>query len=62
VSALLYGGLDLGKIVAPVIGGAVASVWGIATMLRVVPLGFLVLYLALAIPARRAVGTAPAET
>ena len=52
-SALLYGGLDLGKIVLPVVGGLVAHVWGIATMLRVVPLGLLLLYLALALPARR---------
>jgi MFS family permease len=55
VSALLYGGLDLGKIVLPVIGGVVAGAWGIATMFRVVPLGLLLLYLALALPARRAV-------
>jgi MFS family permease len=54
VSALLYGGLDLGKIVLPVVGGAVAGVWGIATMFRVVPLALLLLYLALAVPARRA--------
>jgi len=52
-SALLYGGLDLGKIVLPVAGGVVAHAWGIATMLRVVPLGLLLLYLALALPARR---------
>jgi MFS family permease len=52
-SALLYGGLDLGKIVLPVVGGFVAHAWSIATMLRVVPLGLLVLYLALALPARR---------
>jgi MFS family permease len=57
VSALLYGGLDLGKIVAPVVGGVVADVWGYATMLRVVPAGLLLLYLALAIPARRALTT-----
>ena len=54
VSALLYGGLDLGKIVLPVAGGAIAGVWGIATMFRVVPLALLLLYLALAVPARRA--------
>jgi predicted MFS family arabinose efflux permease len=59
VSALLYGGLDLGKIVAPVVGGVVAGLWGYATMFRVVPVGFLLLYLALAIPARRAL-TPPA--
>jgi MFS family permease len=55
VSALLYGGLDLGKIVLPVVGGVVAGAWSIATMFRVVPLGLLLLYLALAIPARRVV-------
>jgi MFS family permease len=54
ISALLYAGLDLGKVVLPVIGGVVAGAWGIATMFRVVPLGLLVLYLALALPARRA--------
>jgi predicted MFS family arabinose efflux permease len=53
-AALLYAGLDLGKIVGPLVGGVVAGAFGIATMFRVVPLGFLVLYLALAIPARRA--------
>jgi MFS family permease len=53
-AALLYGGLDLGKIAGPVIGGVVAGAFGITTMFRVVPLGFLVLYLALALPARRA--------
>lgn len=52
-SALLYGGLDLGKIVLPVAGGIVAHAWGIATMLRVVPIALLLLYLALAMPARR---------
>jgi MFS family permease len=61
VAALLYGGLDLGKIAGPVIGGAVAGVFGIATMFRVVPLGFLVLYVALAIPARRALRPAAAD-
>lgn len=53
-SALLYGGLDLGKIVLPVVGGVVAHVWSISTMFRVVPAGLLLLYLALALPARRA--------
>ncbi|MFL6010411.1 MAG: MFS transporter [Gaiellaceae bacterium] len=54
ISALLYAGLDLGKIVLPVVGGVVAGVWGIPTMFRVVPIGLLLLYLALALPARRA--------
>lgn len=56
-SALLYGGLDLGKIILPVAGGVVAHAWGIATMLRVVPLALLLLYLALALPARRRAAT-----
>jgi hypothetical protein len=53
IAALLYGGLDVGKIAAPVIGGVVAGAFGIATMLRVVPAALLLLYLALALPARR---------
>lgn len=53
-SALIYGGLDLGKIVLPVAGGLVAHAIGIADMLRVVPVALLALYLMLAIPARRA--------
>jgi DHA1 family multidrug resistance protein-like MFS transporter len=60
-AALLYGGLDLGKIAGPVIGGIVAGAFGIATMFRVVPLGFLVLYLVLAIPARRALRPASSQ-
>jgi hypothetical protein len=60
-SALLYGGLDLGKILLPVAGGVMAHAWGIATMLRVLPIGLLVLYLALAVPARRAAGATPAS-
>jgi MFS family permease len=53
-SALLYGGLDLGKIVLPFVGGAVAGLWGIAAMFRIVPAALLLLYLGLALPARRA--------
>ena len=58
-SALLYGGLDLGKIVLPFAGGLVAGAFGISTMFRVVPAALLVLYLALALPARRATLAAP---
>lgn len=60
-AALLYGGLDLGKIAGPVIGGVVAGAFGIATMFRVVPIGFLALYLVLAIPARRALRPASGQ-
>jgi MFS family permease len=60
-SALLYAGLDLGKIVMPFVGGAVAGLWGIANMFRILPAVLLVLYLALAVPARRALSPAPAR-
>jgi MFS family permease len=60
-SALLYGGLDLGKIVLPFLGGAVAGLWGIETMFRVVPAVLLVVYLALALPAQRALSPATAR-
>lgn len=55
-SALLYGGLDLGKIVLPIVGGVVADAWGIAVMFRIVPAALLVVYLALALPARSYAG------
>ena len=60
-SAVLYGGLDLGKIVLPVVGGVVAHAWGITTMLRVVPLVLLALYLVLSAAARRPPVTALAS-
>jgi MFS family permease len=58
-SALLYAGLDLGKIAGPIAGGAVAAVWGIPAMFRVVPLTLLVVYLLLIAAARRAPGATP---
>jgi hypothetical protein len=57
IAALLYGGLDLGKIVLPIAGGVVAHWWGIATMLRVVPLALLAVYLGLAGAAARGAST-----
>jgi hypothetical protein len=56
-SALLYGGLDLGKVAGPILGGAVAAAWGIPTMFRVVPLALLGVYLLLSAAAGRAPGT-----
>jgi hypothetical protein len=41
------------------VGGVVADVWSYPTMFRVVPLGFLLVYLAFAIPARRSGATRP---
>lgn len=46
-AALLSGGLDLGKIVGPLVAGAVADAVGVAGMFRVLPLGFLVVFLVL---------------
>jgi predicted MFS family arabinose efflux permease len=46
-AALLSGGLDLGKIVGPLVAGAVADAVGVAGMFRVLPLGFLVVFLML---------------
>lgn len=52
-AAVMTSGLDVGKMVGPLIGGVVASVVGLDAMFRIVPLGFLVGYLALVVAARR---------
>jgi len=52
-AALLSGGLDLGKIAGPLVAGAVADVVGVAAMFRIVPLGFLVVFLVLGAVERR---------
>jgi predicted MFS family arabinose efflux permease len=43
-AAVMTAGLDVGKMIGPLIGGFVAAAAGLATMFRVVPLGFLVAY------------------
>jgi predicted MFS family arabinose efflux permease len=53
IAALLQGGLDLGKLVGPLVGGIVAEVWGLPTMFRVVPLVMLLVYLPIDMTARR---------
>lgn len=52
-AAVLTGGLDLGKIAGPAVGGAVASLIGVAGAFRVLPLVLLALYVALVTQARR---------
>jgi predicted MFS family arabinose efflux permease len=52
-AAVMTSGLDVGKMVGPLIGGLVAAAVGIDTMFRVVPFAFLLLYLALFFGARR---------
>ena len=61
-AALLYSGLDIGKLVGPVVGGLVAGAFGIAMMLRGVPVALLLLYLAVALAARERQGRAVAAS
>lgn len=55
VAALLFAGLDLGKLIGPLVAGFTAEVFGLATMFRIVPVMLLVLYLPIDIVARRSV-------
>jgi predicted MFS family arabinose efflux permease len=59
IAALLQGGLDLGKLVGPLVGGIVAEVWGLPTMFRVVPLVMLLAYLPIDVAARRRMAERP---
>ncbi len=52
-AALMTGGLDVGKMVGPLLGGLTASAVGLDAMFRILPLAFLSVYLVLALVARR---------
>lgn len=52
-AAVMTSGLDVGKMIGPLVGGLVASAIGIEGMFRVVPLAFLVIFGALYLGARR---------
>lgn len=52
-AALLHGGLDLGKLIAPLVGGFTAEIVGVPTMFRIVPIVLLAAYLPLDLAARR---------
>jgi predicted MFS family arabinose efflux permease len=52
-AALVQGGLDVGKVAGPLVGGVVAQVAGLAAVFRIVPAALLGLYLALFVAARR---------
>jgi predicted MFS family arabinose efflux permease len=54
-AALMTGGLDVGKMIGPLVGGLTASAVGLDAMFRIVPLAFLSLYLVLSMLARRVV-------
>ncbi len=43
-AAVMTAGLDLGKMIGPLVGGLVAAAVGVDTMFRVVPFGFLLAY------------------
>ena len=43
-AAVMTAGLDVGKMIGPLIGGFVAAAAGVETMFRIVPLVFLALY------------------
>lgn len=60
IAALLWAGLDLGKLVGPVLGGTIADAFGLAAMFRIVPLLLLGVYFPVEFVARRAVARARA--
>lgn len=60
-AAAMTAGLDVGRMAGPLIGGLVASLFGLPAMFRVVPLAFLALYLILyPLAGRRFGGRSPA--
>lgn len=48
VAALLQGGLDLGKLIGPLVAGLVAELFGLAAMFRIIPALLLAIYLPVA--------------
>ena len=52
-AAVMTAGLDVGKMIGPLVGGLVAGAVGVAAMFRIVPLGFLGLYVVLVVAAIR---------
>lgn len=52
-AAVMTAGLDVGKMLGPLIGGIVATLFGLDTMFRVVPFAFLAVYLVLYVVATR---------
>jgi MFS family permease len=57
-AAVMTAGLDAGKMVGPLIGGIVATMLGVDSMFRVVPFGFLAIYLLLYLATRHHRGAA----
>jgi hypothetical protein len=61
VAALLFAGLDLGKLIGPLAAGFTAEAFGLATMFRIVPIVLLLVYLPLEFTARRSLARRPAH-
>jgi MFS family permease len=52
-AAVMTAGLDIGKLLGPLIGGIVAASIGLEAMFRIVPFAFLALYALIYLPAFR---------
>ena len=59
VAALLFAGLDLGKLIGPLAAGFTAEAFGLPTMFRIVPVVLLAVYLPLELVARRSLARRP---
>jgi predicted MFS family arabinose efflux permease len=59
VSALLFAGLDLGKLVGPLLAGFTAEAVGLAAMFRIMPVALLIVYLPLELLAHRSLAHRP---
>jgi predicted MFS family arabinose efflux permease len=52
-AAVMTAGLDVGKIVGPLLGGLVAAAFGLEMMFVIIPLGFLAAAIVVSIAARQ---------
>ena len=59
VSALLFAGLDFGKLVGPLLAGFTAEAFGLAAMFRIMPIALLAVYLPLELMAHRSLARRP---
>lgn len=59
VAALLFAGLDLGKLIGPLTAGFTAEAFGLPAMFRIVPVALLIVYLPLELVARRSLARHP---
>ena len=59
VSALLFAGLDFGKLLGPLLAGFTAEAFGLEAMFRIMPVALLAVYLPLELMARRSLARRP---